>query len=299
MALQKEVWVKDIADNLFKTQEFIMRSVNHSAFVSDAIVHLPQAGAAPTVVKNRSTFPATITERTDTEKTYSLANFSTDPIRLRNLDEIQTSYAKRQSILGEHVEKLNESIGDETANAWGVDTAARVVKTTGSAVATALAPSATGTRNALDKADIRSAAQILDNDNGVPSGNRYGLMQTDMFYQLFSDTTVLSRDFMERSSQEAGVITQLFGVNFLIRPSVNVYSAAFALKAVGAAAAATDMIGCVIWQQSFVSNAKGDIRVYANENVAEHYGSVFSAEVEHGASLLRTDEKGVVAIVQQ
>ena len=299
MALQKEVWVKDIADNLFKTQEFIMRSVNHSTFVSDAIVHLPQAGAAPTVVKNRSTFPATITERTDTEKTYSLANFSTDPIRLRNLDEIQTSYAKRQSILGEHVEKLNESIGDETANAWGVDTAARVVKTTGSAVATALAPSATGTRNALDKADIRSAAQILDNDNGVPSGNRYGLMQTDMFYQLFSDTTVLSRDFMERSSQEAGVITQLFGVNFLIRPSVNVYSAAFALKAVGAAAAATDMIGCVIWQQSFVSNAKGDIRVYANENVAEHYGSVFSAEVEHGASLLRTDEKGVVAIVQQ
>ena len=39
--------------------------------------------------------------------------------------------------------------------------------------------------------------------------------------------------------------------------------------------------------------------VNANENVAEHYGSVFSAEVEHGASLLRTDEKGVVAIVQQ
>lgn len=299
MALQTEVWVQDIQDNLFSNQEFASRSVDHSAFVSDSIVHLPQAGSAPTVVKDRSTFPATISERTDTEKTYSLSNFSTDPIRLRNLDEIQTSYAKRQSILGEHVEGLNERLGDEAAFAWGIDTVARVVKTSGSATATALAPGATGTRNELDKADIRAAAQILDNDKGVPMGNRYGLMQTDMFYQLFADTTVVSRDFMERASQESGVITQLYGINFMIRPQVNVYDGAFAKKAIGAATAATDNLGCVIWQQSFISRANGAIRVYANENVAEHYGSILSAEVEFAASLLRTDEKGVVAIVQQ
>ena len=298
MAIQTEVWATSIEDVLFQNQEFISNSVDHSAFVKDSIVHLPQAGAAPAVAVNRAVFPATITERTDTLKDYSLRSLSTDPIRLRDLDEIQTSYDKRTSILASHTEVLNETIGNYVANDWGVDTAARVVKTSGAAGSDALAPSATGTRNAADKADFRNLAKIFDNDN-VATGNRYVLMPVGMYYQLFADTTLLSRDYMERSSQEMGVINELYGFKIMIRPTVNVFDATFAKKAIGAAAVATDNLACIAWSSNYVSSALGDIKVYANENVAEHYGSIFSAEVEHAGAVLRSDEKGVATLVQQ
>lgn len=297
MAIQTEVWATSIQDVLFQNQDFISNSVDHSAFVKDSIVHLPQAGAAPGVAVNRAVFPAVITERTDTLKDYSLRSVSTDPIRLRDLDEIQTSYSKRTSILSAHTDVLNETIGNYVANDWGVDTAARVIKTSGSAAADALAPGATGTRLAVDKADVRGLAKIFDLDNVATEG-RFLLMPVAMYYQLFSDTTLLSRDYMERSSQEMGVINELYGFKIMIRPTVNVFDVAFAKKAVGAATVVTDNLACTAWQQNYVSSALGDIRVYANENVAEHYGSIFSAEVEHAGAVLRTDEKGVATLTQ-
>jgi hypothetical protein len=182
MALQKEIWINDIQENLFKGQEFMSSSVDHSAFVDNAIVHLPQAGANPAVETNRSVFPATISERTDSEKTYALRNYSTDPIRLRNLDEIQTSYAKRSSILGQHTELLNETIGDNVCFDWGIATGARVLRTSGTAIVDALAPSATGARKVVTRADIRNLAKVLDKDNVAMAG-RMLLMQTDLYYQ--------------------------------------------------------------------------------------------------------------------
>lgn len=298
MALQKEIWINDIQENLFKGQEFMANSVDHSAFVSDAIVHLPQAGANPAVATNRSVFPATITERGDSEKTYALRNYSTDPIRLRNLDEIQTSYAKRSSILGQHTELLNETIGDNVCFDWGIASGVRVLRTSGASVTDALAPSGTGTRKQIERLDIRNLAKVLDKDNVAMAG-RMLLMQTDLFYQLFADDANVSRDFMDKSSQEAGVIAELYGFKIMHRPTVNVYTAGGTKKAIGAAGAATDNLGCIAWQSSYVSNALGDIRVYANENVAEHYGSIFSAEVEHAGAILRSDDKGVAALVQE
>ena len=297
MALQTEVWIQTIQETLFQGQEFISKSEDHSAFVKDTIVHLPQSGASPNVEVNRSSFPATIAERTDTEKTYNLRNYSIDPIRLRDLDEIQTSYSKRTSIMNQHIELLNETIGNNTANDWGIDSGVRIVKTSGSLVSDALAPGATGTRKRIERVDIRGLAKILDKDN-VSSNNRFLLMPTDLFYQLFADDNNVSRDFMLKASQEQGVITELYGFKIMKRPSVNVYDSSFDKKAVGAATAVTDDLGCVAWQSSFVSNAVGDIRVFANEGVAEHFGSIFSAEVEHAGAILRSDLKGVTALVQ-
>lgn len=297
MAIQTEVWATSIQDVLFQNQDFISKSVDHSAFVKDSIVHLPQSGAAPGVVTNRSSFPATITERTDTLKDYSLRDHSTDPIRLRDLDELQTSYDKRTSILGATIEVLNETIGNYVANDWGVDSASRVIKTSGASVTGTLAPGATGARNLIDKADFRSLAQIFDNDN-VAMANRFILMPVGLYYDLFSDSTLVSRDFMEKASQEAGVINELYGFKIMIRPTVNVMDVSFAKKAIGAATAVTDNLSCVAWQSSYVSSALGAIEVYANEGVAEHYGSIFSAQVSHAGAVLRSDEKGVATLTQ-
>ncbi len=75
MAIQKEIWQDHIEGNLFKNNEFLLASTDVGQYVLQGkVVHIPQAGALPTVVKNRTVIPATVVQRTDTDITYTLMN---------------------------------------------------------------------------------------------------------------------------------------------------------------------------------------------------------------------------------
>ena len=80
MALQVEIWVKSIIEGLFANNTFAARSVDHSEFVNEKTVHVPNAGAAPNVEKNRTVFPANVTERKDVDLTYQMDEFTVDPV---------------------------------------------------------------------------------------------------------------------------------------------------------------------------------------------------------------------------
>jgi hypothetical protein len=299
-ALQKEVWITDIAENFFLGQEFITRSIDDSSHVNNAIVHLPQAGAVPSIVKNRSSFPATIAERTDTELTYAVGNFTTDPIRVRNFDEIQVSYAKRQSVLGEHVSALKERIGDEVAQIWLPSADADLVlRTTGAATADLPNATATGTRLVLLKEDVARMAKKLDKDR-MPKDGRTLLLSPEMYYELFNIDALVRADYMGRTALPDGVINQLFGFDIMVRDTIGLYNevAAGVKKAVGAAEAATDCLGAIAWSKYATRHALGSVMVYLNEDVAEHYGSIMSAEINLGAERARTDSRGIVSIAQ-
>ena len=110
MALQKEIWLNSIVELLFASNTFAARSVNHSAFVTDKTVHVPNAGSAPGVVKNRSTFPGTASQRTDYDLTYDINEYSTDPIHLQYSEEVELSYNKRESILKQMKAALAEAV---------------------------------------------------------------------------------------------------------------------------------------------------------------------------------------------
>jgi len=89
MAIEKEIWIDDIQENLFASNSFVARGVDHSQWIDNKTVHIPQAGANPTVEKDRASVPATIGQRTDTDLQYNMAEFTTDPILIRNLEELK------------------------------------------------------------------------------------------------------------------------------------------------------------------------------------------------------------------
>jgi hypothetical protein len=61
MAIQKEIWQDHIEGNLFKNNEFLLASTDAGQYVLQGkVVHIPQSGATATVVKNRSSVPATV-----------------------------------------------------------------------------------------------------------------------------------------------------------------------------------------------------------------------------------------------
>ena len=167
-----EVFATYVVEKLRKTNPFLQYAVDESSSVlGGAVVHIPQAGASPTVVKNRSTFPATAVMRTDSFVTYSLNVFSTTPTHITWHEENEISYDKTDSVLRDHVETLMETVGDEILYAWVTGTlangnadtipAASVIRTSGSSVA-ATESGQTGNRKALSYADVQAAQALMN-----------------------------------------------------------------------------------------------------------------------------------------
>lgn len=307
MALIKEIWVSDVQEALNRNADFLPYSVDHSAYIAFGTVHVPQSGSNPTVVKNPATFPLAISERTDTDRTYALNQFALEPTLISNLDELQISYDKRQSVLGQQITTLTQRIGDEVAISWSATGASNIVGTTGSAVATSLAPGATGTRKAVTLADIASLANKLDKDN-VPRQNRKLLMSTDMFWELFQISDVIRASYNGFQNQpnvlQNGIVAMLYGFEIMMRPVVSVYANSTTVpKVFGAATATTDNLACIAFHSTTVARALGSMTpLYdsgSNGNgKPEYLGSIFNMEVMLGSAILRADMKGVAALVQ-
>lgn len=296
MAVQKEIWVRDIAENLFEGVEFVGRSINHSSYVDNKTVHVPQAGANPAIAKDRSAFPATISQRTDTDLTYTLAEYTTDPILVRDIEELQTSYEKRQSILRSHIDVMNDRIGKEVLNAWA-GSLTNKVNTSGADSGAALPPSGTGTRKKLTAADVRTAALTLDNQN-VPDSGRVMILPAAMYYELFDDDNMVNRNTIGRETLPSGVIDRLFGFDIYVRNTVNRLTTGGSLKGVTTAGAGGDLFAGLAYHPNFVTRALGQIKVFTDDDKPEFYGSVMSAMVMLGASKMYTTETGVVTIAQ-
>lgn len=300
MGLQKEIWIADIKETLHEGSEFIMAGTDHSAFVSNKTVHVPQSGTAPGISKNRSVLPAVVGQRTDAVLDYNLNEFSTDPIVVTSLEELQVSYAKRQSVLGQHVNVLNERIGTETAFAWTPDgSSSLVLRTTGASTSDLPHATATGTRKIITKDDIAKMARKLDLDN-IPTNDRYLVLPTNMYYELFGIDALVRADFGRVADQTSGVVNEIFGFKVFKRATTILFDAqANAVKkAIGSSASATDCLGAFAFHKSAVAKALGSVNVFLNTGVAEMYGDVMSALIMHGASKTRTDNKGIVALAQ-
>jgi len=307
MALQKEVWIADIKETLFDNDASWMAGfTDHSGYVSNKTVHVPQAGSPSAVEKNRATLPGTISQRTDAELTYNIDEFTTDPILVKDFDELQVSYSKRQSVLGQHIDAISDRCAEELLNNIAVTgdatASGRVFRTSGAASA-ANNPhaTATGTRKAMTKADIIKLSTAMDNDK-VPKSGRYLLVPNIMLGNLFSEDELIRFDYMrEQASLPQGFIAKVMGFTIISRSFVVMYDdqAAAAKKAVGAADATTDCLGALAWQSDCVGKAMGAIKVFADEDKAAYYGSVFSAMVPFGGSRLRSNSVGVWAMAQE
>lgn len=307
MALIKEIWVSDVQEALNRNADFLPFSIDDSAYIAFGTVHIPQSGGNPTVIKNPATFPLTISERTDTDRTYAMNQFALEPTLITNLDELQISYDKRQSVLGQQITTLTQRIGDEVAISWTATGAANLRDTTGLASGSALAPGATGTRKAVTLADIAYLAQKLDLDN-TPRGGRKLLMSTGMFWQLMEISDVLRASYNGFQNQgnvlQTGTVAQLFGFDIMIRPVVSVFAdTATSPKAFGAATATTDNLACIAFHTSTVRRALGSMTPLYNSGsngngLPEYLGSIFNMEVMLGSAIGRADMKGVATLVQ-
>lgn len=296
MAIQKQVWIADIASNIFPDNTFTARSVDDSQYVSNKTVNLPQSGNKPNSERNRSIIPAQIVQRVDAVETYDIEEFTTDPTLIRDIEEVEVSYDKRQDVLMDHNETLRTDVANYLSYVWAPATAAAIFDTTGTGTRPGAAPGATGTRKVFTRADILKLKAAMDAQD-IPADDRVLLLPSAFYNDLLADTQLLSSDFMGSGNIPSGAIARVFGFALYLRSGAARYAAASNTpKDPAAIAAATDNAAAIAWHPRFVRRAMGEIKVFANEDQATMYGSVFSALVRAGGRPRYTNGRGVFAV---
>jgi Phage capsid protein len=301
MAIQKEIWQDHIEGNLFKNNEFLLASTDAGQYVLQGkVVHIPQAGALATIVKNRLSLPATVVQRGDTDVTYTLDEYTTDPILIPNAETFELSYNKRESVLAEYESSLRHTVSDNILIDWApTGGTGIVIRTTGTATATTLAGT-TGNRKKFVVNDLK-LAQLQLNKQNVPMEGRYALISADMFQQLTDDMSITQyRDFSAAYDVKDGILGRLFGFNIMMRSGVVTYSNAPApvVNPYGATPNVTDNDGVLCWQTSAVERAIGEIKFFERLGDPTYYGDVYSLSVRMGGRIRRQDAAGLAAIVQ-
>lgn len=297
MAIQKEIWTAAIVENLFASNSFLSKAFNADEYVNQGkTVHIPQAGAPSGVVKNRASLPATVSKRTDTDVTFVLDEYTTNPILILHADSVELSYDKRESVLRNDKLRLADEVALSFIDAWS-PAATRCVETTGAEV-DAYTPSATGKRKGLCKADVLTLMTKF-NAEDIPQEGRYLLLDAYMYSQLLADLTRSeSMAFLACADAANGIVGKLFGFNVMTRSTVALYDADKVKKAWSAEGAATDLAAALAWHEQSVCRALGEVEAFENEGDPTFYGDIYSFLVRAGGRILRSDSKGVAAIVQ-
>ena len=297
MAVEKEIWMNHIVENLFADNSFLSKAFDADEFVNQGkTVHIPNAGAPSNVVKNRNTFPAEVKSREDIDLTFDLDNYSTDPIKINLAETVELSYNKRESVLKQDKTKLTEVISEGILFSWFTG-ATKTLKTTGADVA-AHTDGATGNRKAFTKSTVMDAMTQFNVDN-VPAEGRYMLIDAIMYSQLIDSLTEKEATaFHAAADIKNGIVGKLFSFNIMMRSRVGRFTGAGANKEWKTGGAATDVAAGLAWQHDSVCRAKGEIIMREDLNSPTYYGDIYAFEVRAGGRAMRNDVKGLLAILQ-
>ena len=299
MAVQKQIWQNTIIEEFWPDDSFASKATNDSQYVNQGkTVHIPNAGAASGVVKNRGELPAGVKVRTDVDVEYTLEEFTTDPVRIPHADTVELSYSKRNSVIKQDKEKLRNEAHQSVLEKWSPDATYRIV-TTGAA-RPAYITSATGNRKAMTTKDVLALQTKFDLQD-VPAENRYLLLDAVMYNDLLGDMIESQKiGFFAQADAKKGIVGELYGFKVMKRSKVLRYTADGTLVKTteGAKLNATDVAAGLAFHSDAVSVAMGEVKMFGSEDNPTYYGDIYSFLVRSGGAKRRNDGKGIFAIVE-
>jgi len=297
MALNKQIWLTTIQENFYPDNSFAVKSIDDSAFVSVKTVHIPNAGAPSGVKINRTQKPASVAQRTDNDLTYDLDELTTDPIYIPNIDTVELSYDKRNSVLTNDRQQLQTTAQQNLLYKWY--TGGNIVGTSGDERDAHTSATATGKRKKITKDDVLRLMVLFNQDNVAKEG-RYLLLDSVMYADLIADLSEKELwAFQNSANTEKGILGQLFSFNIMERSQVlRVGADGKSLLEWEKNAVAGELAAGLAWQQQCVSRAQGEVKMFDSTDNPLYYGDIYSFLMRSGGKYRRFDKKGVAAIVE-
>lgn len=311
MGLQIEVWQETIQEKLLEENAFLQHvsDVSTDNIINGKIVHLPQAGSPSKVVKNRTTLPAQVQERKDTEVLYQIDEYTTDPVRISNADTKELSYDKRRSILDQDVANLSEEVAEGMLTNFVVSPVgdnkelpkSSIILTDSQIIVDATLAGATGKRKAYQLKDLQTMKTFMMKQKAWTEGKMFALLTPDAVAQMFPADSPTTATYMQATSEaerRAGVIYKVQGWQILERSSVYILGEDKTFKGFGAVNEANDSEGCLFWNELMLEKAVGTTEAFENIGDPTYYGDIYSFLVRMGGRARRKGYEGV-AVLQQ
>lgn len=309
-----EFWDNIIAKNLYRGYEWATRAKNRNNNVlSNKVVHIPQAGAVPTVRRNRQAYPISAVKRSDTDITYVIDELSSDTTLVNEAEKWELSYTKIPDVLDDHIKEIGKRAAQNLIYRWlGLNpggsnlAAANIVRTTGANTGHLLT-TATGTRLRLLVADVATALTILKTQTkkDLNSGKRALILTLESYNELRSDAVLDNSQKYDTYGAvfKDGELVKLYGLDIIITDVMPRFTNATPPLAkdpldVSVVAAATDNDVSAVIDFDYVHRAQSEVKMFYQADAPEWQGDIMNALARVGGSRERADQAGVVAIVQ-
>jgi hypothetical protein len=301
MAVQVELWKQGIVNALFRKNVFLKFGTDvTSEVLGGAVVHISQSGGPAGAQRNRTVIPATVISRADTDVTYALDNFTSDPLRVTKMEQADINYQKMQSMIDETGAFMFQLAGDAVLEYWcrNVPNNANFrLATTGAAKAVA---GLTGTRKKTTAADLRTLQTMMDVQE-IPDEDRYLIITPDMHQDLLEDADIKNVFAFTNVDFSTGNLPMYAGFKIMKRSRVHRVTADGATSRLpdsGVATLGTDNFCGVAFHKSCVEYALGERNLIYTPNLAASYGDEMSMFIRVGGRARRGDNKGVLLLTQ-
>lgn len=296
MALNKQVWLNTIVENFFPDDSFATKSIDDSAFVNNKTVHIPNAGTPSGVEINRTKKPASVEERNDHDLTYDMDELTTNPITIPNVDMVELSYDKRQSILWNDRMELQKQAHQNLLYRWLVPD--NIIETVGETRTAHTSDKSTGNRKKMTKQTVL-ALMTRFNQEDVPANGRYILLDACMYADLLEDLTDKELSaFLASANAQKGIVGELYGFSIMQRSRVLRLTTEKKLLKWSEESAATELAAGLAWQEQCVSRALGEVKMFDSMDNPTYYGDIYSFLMRVGGSKRRYDSKGICTIAE-
>lgn len=306
--IRTTLFSRELQKQIFPNSDFYKKSIGETG-VADNVetVEKPvQTKISKAKEGAPSSLPIKVETSTDTKKSYEVTKLWCAPLLIDDDSQIMTNYDKRRTKQEQQAGELNLKAANYSFLKWSPTQAANIVKSTGSARATNVV-GLTSTRKAITKADLLKIHNMMMrmNVSGLP-GKWYGLLTADAYTDLLTIPEFVDYEKTGNTSKlEQGVIGKLMGIEFLTRSTDEghaggLYNAAGTTPYGADAEIVNDMLPCnLFWNDKMVCRAEGAVRTIVNENAPGYLGgTIIESFVRFGADIIRSDQKGVIALLE-
>ena len=274
MPIEKQIWISILMEGFYPNRTFLSRSVDMTAMVEYNKINLAEAGVAPEVLVDNTTYPVGTASRKDTPLELPLHTFDTKNTVVRNVEAMELSYDKMESVIRQHRDTLQAKTAAFAASSWSpqADKDLTPVRAT-SGEGNKRGVKALSFQDILDM-DAWFRAQDVDPATMVAVLNPYHLAD------LMAEDMKMYREMLGGN--------RIFGFELFTFSQLPYYNATSGEKvAFGKATQATDTQCSLFYCANEVMRADGDIEVFARYRDPGERGDVIGFQKRFTALPIR------------
>ena len=251
-----------------------------------------------------SSLPLSVETSTDSTKKYNTTLIYCAPLLIDSQSELLVNYNKRQTKQEPQAAEINTKVASYTMEHWCPKLEANILKTTGSARPSNVM-GFTSQRKALTKEDLLKVLNLMMR-RGVSGmgGNWYGMVTADMYTDLLAIPEFV--DYYKTGNEsrlKEGVIGRILGIDIFQRSTEEghngvLYNGKTPLR--GDADVKDSLLsGALFWNDKMVCRAEGRLRTIINAEAPGYLGgTIIESFTRYGADIIRDDQKGVIALLE-